>query len=105
MRHPQLKGLRHVRVRDPPTRSRFWRWHSEGEGCICTAEGECFASFCVVFVVIDVVIVVVVVALDIVVELTVGDCHRQADRPVLRCGQYVKFLRLLTYLTSFNSRF
>ncbi|CAM9497129.1 unnamed protein product, partial [Laminaria digitata] len=38
VRHPQLKGLRHVRVRNPPTRSRFWRWHSEGEGCICTAE-------------------------------------------------------------------
>eukprot|EP00904_Undaria_pinnatifida_P007019 jgi/Undpi1/3447/HiC_scaffold_16.g06819.m1 len=38
VRHPQLKGLRHVRVRNPPTRSRFWRWHAEGEGCICTAE-------------------------------------------------------------------
>lgn len=38
VRHPQLKGLRHVRVRNPPSRSRFWRWHSEGEGCICTAE-------------------------------------------------------------------
>lgn len=37
--HPNLRGLRHVRIRDPPAISRFWRWHSEGKGHICTAEG------------------------------------------------------------------
>ncbi|CAM9518336.1 unnamed protein product, partial [Hapterophycus canaliculatus] len=36
--HPKLKGLRHIRICDPPARSRFWRWHIEGEGHICTAE-------------------------------------------------------------------
>ena len=39
MGHPRLKGLRHVRIDNPPTVSRFWRWHIEGEGHICTAEG------------------------------------------------------------------
>eukprot|EP00903_Cladosiphon_okamuranus_P006630 g6475.t1 len=36
--HPRLKGLRHIRIDNPPTASRFWRWHMEGEGHICTAE-------------------------------------------------------------------
>ncbi|CBN79212.1 conserved unknown protein [Ectocarpus siliculosus] len=36
--HPKLKGLRHVRIREPPAVSQFWRWHTEGEGHICTAE-------------------------------------------------------------------
>ncbi len=38
--HPKLRGLRHIRIDNPPTVSRFWRWHAEGEGHICTAEGE-----------------------------------------------------------------
>lgn len=37
--HPGLRGLRHIRIDNPPTVSRFWRWHIEGEGHICTAEG------------------------------------------------------------------
>ncbi|CAM9505240.1 unnamed protein product, partial [Choristocarpus tenellus] len=42
LKHPNLEGLRHVRIRSPPARSCFWRWHIKGEGHICTAEATYF---------------------------------------------------------------
>lgn len=36
-KHPSLAGLKSVRIRTPPE-SRFWRYHSEGAGCISTIE-------------------------------------------------------------------
>lgn len=36
-KHPRLSALRSVRLTHPPP-SRFWRYHSEGEGCVSTVE-------------------------------------------------------------------
>lgn len=36
-RHPRLTGLQSVRLKSPPP-SRFWRYHSEGPGCLSTVE-------------------------------------------------------------------
>eukprot|EP00933_Yihiella_yeosuensis_P060259 TRINITY_DN6257_c0_g1_i2.p1 TRINITY_DN6257_c0_g1~~TRINITY_DN6257_c0_g1_i2.p1 ORF type:complete len:350 (-),score=40.01 TRINITY_DN6257_c0_g1_i2:27-1043(-) len=36
-RHPRLAHLRSVRLGSPPP-SRFWRYHSEGTGCVSTVE-------------------------------------------------------------------
>lgn len=36
-RHPELKDLRSIRLKSPPP-SLFWRFHSEGSGCVSTIE-------------------------------------------------------------------
>lgn len=39
---PELKGLRRIRIANPPKSSSFWRWHYAGEGCISTIEAIYF---------------------------------------------------------------
>ena len=37
--HPSLRGLRHLRLRAPPSRSRIWRTHAKAiDGCVSTIE-------------------------------------------------------------------
>jgi len=42
-KHPHLAALRSVRLSNPPT-SRFWRYHSEGAGCVSSIEALAAAA-------------------------------------------------------------
>ena len=41
----RFKNLRHVKLSNPPTKSRYWRWHNNGAGMLSTIE----ATVCAVW--------------------------------------------------------
>lgn len=43
-RHPQLAHLPHIKLKNPPPTSKYWRYHAKGPGCISTIEGMCILS-------------------------------------------------------------
>ena len=42
VQHPNLASLPHVCLSAPPEKSKFWRYHSAGNGCISSIEGTDF---------------------------------------------------------------
>ena len=38
VKHPALESVRKIKLASPPSTSKFWRYHSQGAGCISTIE-------------------------------------------------------------------